>query len=65
MPQLDFARQTERPNEPLTAGLPGMPGAPPGTTLAPDTIGMQLRALYQMAPNNDILRVMELHDRGF
>lgn len=55
---LDFARQTERPNEPVTT-------APPAMAQAPDIIGAQLRALYQMSPNNDLLRAMELHDRGF
>ena len=57
-PQLDFARPTERPNEPVMT-------APPAMSRAPDIIGAQLRALYQMSPNNDVLRAMELHDRGF
>ena len=57
-PQLDFARPTERPNEDVMT-------PPPMTPAAPDVVGAQLRALYQQAPNNDILRLIELHDRGF
>lgn len=71
VPQLagaqDFARPTERPAEPVTNGLPVGPGQGPEalTSAAPDVIGSQLRALYQTAPNNDLLRLIELHDRGF
>lgn len=62
-----FTRPTERPNEPVTAGLPV--GAGPGpealSTSAPDTIGAQLVAMYRQNPNNDLLRLIELHNRGF
>jgi len=66
MPPLDFARQSERPNEPITAGMPIGAGPGPETMAdAPDIIGAQLRALYQASPNNDLLRVLELHQRGY
>lgn len=64
---LDFTRASERPNEPVTSGLPM--GAGPGPEVlggtAPDIVGAQLRELYRMDPNNDILRLIELHDRGY
>lgn len=65
----DFTRPTDRPTEPITAGLPM--GAGPGpealSTVGPqaDAIGGQLRALYAANPNNDILRLIELHDNGY
>lgn len=56
---------TQRPGEPVTSGLPSGPGpgaeAMPG---GPDIVGAQLRALYQLSPSPDILRLIELHDRG-
>jgi hypothetical protein len=30
-----------------------------------DTVGNTLRALYAQNPTNDILRLLELHDRGY
>lgn len=65
--QQAFARPTERPLEPVTAGLPSGPGPGPEalSNSAPDTIGAQIMALYQTAPNNDLLRLLELHQRGF
>jgi hypothetical protein len=67
--QQPFMRPTERPNEPVTTGLPTGAGPGPevlqGPTGGPDEIGAQLRALYQQAPNNDLLRLLELHDQGY
>lgn len=62
-----FTRPTERPNEPVTTGLPVGAGAGPEalSTSAPDTIGAQLVAMYRQNPNNDLLRLIELHNRGF
>lgn len=66
-PQLDFARPTERPNEPVTTGLPIGPGAGPSALAQPatDQVGTTLRGLYAQNPSNDILRLIELHDHGF
>lgn len=65
----DFARPTERPTEPTTAGLSLGPGPGPEAlnTVGPavDNVGQQLRALYQASPNNDLLRLIELHDNGY
>lgn len=65
----DFTRATERPTEPITAGLAVGPGPGPEalTTVGPasDQVGMQLRALYRQNPTNDILRLIELHDNGY
>lgn len=67
---LDFARASERPNEPVTAGLPTGPGPGPeilglGGQPAADDIGQTLRAIYQANPSNDLLRLIELHDQGY
>jgi hypothetical protein len=43
--------------------MPAVPGqGPEAIGGGPDLIGAQLRALYQQAPNNDLLRLIELHD---
>ncbi len=64
-----FTRPTERPSEPVTAGLPIGPGPGPEalTTVAPaqDQVGDVLRMLYAQNPNNDLLRLVELHDHGY
>jgi hypothetical protein len=61
---------TERPNEPVTAGLPFGPGPGPsaipqmapledhGFGQAPSNPVEWLRAIYSVAPNNDLLDVM-------
>ena len=57
-----FNRATERPGEPLTAGLPI--GAGPGPEVvqrganANADVEAQLLALYRAAPNNDVLRLL-------
>lgn len=66
----DFTRATERPDEPVTAGLASGPGPGPevlSTMSQPqlDEVGQQLRQLYAASPNNDLLRLIELHDQGF
>lgn len=66
-PQGDLLADSQRPGEPVTAGLASGPGAGPDAVAqgpAPDLIGAQLRAMYQLDPNADILRLIELHDRG-
>lgn len=68
--QQPFTRPTERPNEPVTAGLPNSPGPGPealtvNTQPAPDLIGAQLNAIFQQFPNDDLLRVMALHQQGY
>jgi hypothetical protein len=64
-----FDRPTEQPNVPVTAGLPVGPGPGPEAlqTVGPaaDNVGQQLRALYAQNPNNDLLRLIELHDNGY
>jgi len=61
--QKPFARPTERPDEPITAGLPI--GAGPGPeALAPivaprgDDVVAALRAAYQLAPSDDLLDLL-------
>lgn len=51
---------TQRPNEPLTHGLPTGPGAGPealGMVGGDDTMNV-LRAAYQQFPNPDLLRII-------
>lgn len=56
---------SQRPSEPVTAGLPSGPGPGPGVLpTGPDVVGAQLRALYAVSPSPDILRLIELHDLG-
>lgn len=62
-----FDRPTERPQEPVTTGLPTGPGPGPevlGPQQAPDLIGAQLHAIFQQFPNDDLLRVMALHEQN-
>lgn len=66
-----FDAPTQRPDEPVTAGLPT--GAGPGPEALqpmgppvndPDAdMAAQIRALYQRFPNNDLLRIVERLDR--
>lgn len=64
-PAGNLTAPTNAPAEPVTAGLPSGPGAGPGVLPnGPDIVGAQLRALYQLNPSPDILRLIELHDRG-
>lgn len=57
---------TNRPNEPVQAGLPIGPG--PGPEAAgipsPDPVEMTLRGLYEMYPNRDLAELLEDIDRG-
>lgn len=67
--QQDFTRGTERPHEPVTAGLPVGAGPGPEVLQAavqqpPDLVGAQLRAVYQAFPNDDLLRVLALHEQS-
>lgn len=64
--QSPFDRPTERPQEPVTAGLPSGPGPGPEilASAPPDLIGAQLRTLFARYPNDDLLRVMALHEQG-
>jgi hypothetical protein len=64
-PQGDLTAPTANPNEPVTAGLPSGPGPGPGTMqAAPDLIGAQLNAIFQQFPNDDLLRIIALHQQG-
>ena len=67
--QADFTRPTERPTEPVTAGISSGPGPGPevlqsATQPAADLIGAQLQAVFAQFPNDDLLRVMALHQQG-
>lgn len=61
-----FSAPTTRPNEPVTAGMPTGPGAGPDAVMMPqfDNVDLQLRALYRLYPNNDLLDLIENIDRG-
>lgn len=67
--QQDFARPSEQPGVPVTAGLASGPGPGPEalsslTQQQPDIVGAQLKALFTQFPNDDLLRVMALHEQG-
>jgi hypothetical protein len=58
---------TERPEEPLTSGVPFGPGSniPPALASAQDDVAAQIRAAYAMYPNEDLYRlVMALEAEG-
>lgn len=62
---------TQRPDEPVTAGLPSGPGPGPEALMptgalasAPDAdMNAQIRALYRAFPNSDLLRLVEALDQ--
>jgi hypothetical protein len=60
---------TQRPNEPVTAGLSSGPGTGPEALNMPSQAGATadaLRAIYQTVPsaqNNDFLRLVELAEQ--
>lgn len=66
---LNFEAPTNRPSEPVTAGLPVGPGPGPEALNLPNdaaTTAMQLRAMYANIPaaqNNDMLRLVELAEQ--
>ena len=66
---LNFEAPTERPNEPVTAGLPIGPGPGPEALNLPSqaaTTAAQLRTMYANVPaaqNNDFLRLVELAEQ--
>lgn len=47
---------TERPGEPVTAGLPIGEGS--GPRMLPDNTDIILQAMYQLNPSSDILKLM-------
>mgnify|MGYP003354053986 CR=1 FL=1 len=58
---------TERPNEPVTSGMPFGPGSniPPNLVSANDEVAAQIRAAYAMYPNEDLHRlIMSLEAEG-
>ena len=60
-----FNAPSQRPNEPTTAGLPIGAGAGPEANFTPpDPVSMQIRSLYSLYPNNDLLRLIEFIDQG-
>lgn len=64
---------TQRPNEPIHAGMPTGPGPgpealglPPGTGTAPtNPVADQLRALYLAYPNSDLAALIEDYNTGW
>lgn len=56
-----FTRPTERPNEPVQAGLPIGPGPGTDATMIPggDDVSLQLRALYLAYPNEHLRQLIE------
>lgn len=64
-----FNRPTEFPDEPLTAGMAMGPGAGPeavsrGVALnETDQLSAKLRALYAVAPNADVLALLDYVER--
>jgi hypothetical protein len=66
---MNFEGPTQRPNEPVTAGLPTGPGPGPEVLNLPDqaaTTAAYLRTLYANVPqaqNTDFLRLVELAEQ--
>lgn len=56
--QGDLLRPTERPGEPVTAGVPFGPG-PMGTQPGPDPVLAQLQAYYSVFPTQDLADLIE------
>ena len=66
---INFEGPTQRPSEPVTAGLPVGPGPGPEVLNLPTTSATDpsivLRSIYQNVPqaqNNDVLRLIEAMD---
>ena len=57
MPQMDVFAGTQRPNEPVTAGLPFGPG-PGAAAPVEDDPDMLLRAVYSVYPDPLLLRLL-------
>lgn len=64
-----FNRPTERPTEPVTAGASFGPGPTPRTQFAPpttDPVLMELRALYNAYPSDELADMLDSYVReGF
>lgn len=65
-PPIPLTAPTNRPNEPIQAGLPIGPGPGPEAAAipSPDPVEMTLRGLYEMYPNRDLAELLEDIDRG-
>lgn len=61
--EFDAFRPTDRPGEPVTAGVPLGPG-PSSVATAGDAAEEFLTALYQQFPHPHILRLLERARRG-
>lgn len=63
---LGFADETARPGEPVTAGVPVGPGPGPEALGGPpgldSPLRLQLGAIYQMFPTEEIRQLIELED---
>lgn len=60
-----FDRPTDRPGEPVTAGLPIGPGPGPEVLFHADPTEETLRALYRIDPGNEHIReLLEDYDTG-
>lgn len=59
-----FDRPSERPDEEVTAGLPIGPGPGPEALGTMNPTHDELRALYQMFPNEDLRELIEDIDTG-
>jgi hypothetical protein len=57
MPQMDIFAETQRPSEPVTAGLPFGPGVGSTEPIADDP-DMLLRAIYSVYPDPLLLRLL-------
>jgi hypothetical protein len=65
VPSGPFDRPTDRPHEPVTAGIdlgPGQDSSALNPAQIDDDFASQLRAVYQVYPNNDLLRLIEEMD---
>lgn len=61
----DVSAPSERPNEPLTAGLAVGPGVGPealGAMGETDPVRRMLQSMLVVAPNNDVMRLIDMLD---
>lgn len=67
MPVTPIDAPTNRPDEPVTAGMPFGPGSntPPALVQPLDEVAAQIRAAYELFPNEDLRRlVLSLEEEG-
>lgn len=59
-PITPLSAPTQRPDEPVTSGMPFGPGSniPPAAMMTEDVVAAQIRAAYSLYPNEDLYRLI-------